>query len=407
MKFCFLTTFFGSHSFGGDAIVIERLAVALLNRGHNVHIIYPKDAYDLLNSGETQRTYTPPNNLVIHELHSRFGSLSQLAIHQTGGLADLHGQIKTILDAEQFDVLHAHNISLIGGLGLIELMARYPSAVKLMTTHEHWLMCPLSVLWKNNIDVCDNPTCISCTIRAGRPPQLWRYSQRIPNAIAQLDALISPSKYTLSRHQQEGIIAPRMIALPNFLSQIWIDNLPDTHESVHPRPFFLAVGRFIKEKGFQTLFSAMQQIPEVDLLLAGDGDYSDTLKQASEGLTNVHFLGYTQATSLMNLYQQAIALIVPSLVIEVFPTVTLEALATATPIIARRQGGLIEQVEDSRGGLLYDTDDELVSAMRQLHMNPTLRDTLGQKGQEKVCQDWSEDAHLRQYFELIQNIQSL
>jgi glycosyltransferase involved in cell wall biosynthesis len=406
MKFCFLTTFFGSHSFGGDAIVIERLAVALLQRGHEVHVIYPTDAFNLLNKGETHRNYTPPQKLIVHALHSPLGTLSQIAIHQTGGLADLRGQIKALLDAEQFNVLHAHNISLIGGIGLLDLMAEYPSAIKLMTTHEHWLMCPLSVLWKNNSKVCEKPTCISCTIRAGRPPQWWRYSNRIPNAVAKLDALLSPSQYTLNRHQQNGILAPRMNKLPNFLPQSWIDNLPSTSDDIHPRPFFLAVGRLVKEKGYQTLFPAMKQMPDVDLLIAGDGDYRDVLKQRSEGLSNVHFLGYMQFTSLVNLYKQAIALIVPSLVLETFGNITIEALATGTPIIVRQRGALIEQVEESQGGLLFETTEQLVLAMQQLRDDTDLRKTLGHQGQQKALRDWSEDTHLSQYFQLIADIQT-
>lgn len=406
MKFCLVTTFFGSHSFGGDAVVIERLAVALLKRGHEVHVIYPIDAFNLLDKGNTHRKYTPPQKLVVHGLHSRLGALSQIAIHQIGGLADLHGQIKAIFDVEQFDVIHAHNISLIGGVGLLELMADYRSAVKLMTTHEHWLLCPLSVLWKNNREVCEKPSCISCTIRAGRPPQWWRYSERIPNAIAKLDALLSPSQYTLNRHQQVGIVAPRMNKLSNFLPQNWIDNLPITVETVHPRPFFLAVGRLVKEKGFQTLFPAMKQMPDVDLLIAGDGNYEAELKQNSEGLSNVHFVGFVDFTALIKLYRQAIALIVPSLVLETFGNVTIEAFVTGTPIIARRRGALIEQVEESQGGLLFDTTSQLVSAMQQLCEDIELRHKLGYAGQQKVLQDWSENAHLAQYFQLIHDIQA-
>ena len=30
-------------------------------------------------------------------------------------------------------------------------------AVKLMTAHEHWLACPLSVLWKFDSAVCETP----------------------------------------------------------------------------------------------------------------------------------------------------------------------------------------------------------------------------------------------------------
>jgi hypothetical protein len=34
-----LTTFFGPHSFGGDAAFVDRLSRSLARRGHEVHVI--------------------------------------------------------------------------------------------------------------------------------------------------------------------------------------------------------------------------------------------------------------------------------------------------------------------------------------------------------------------------------
>ena len=55
MKFCMLTTFFGTHSFGGDAAFVDRLSRALSRHGHEVHVIYCRDAFDFLyHEGATQ-----------------------------------------------------------------------------------------------------------------------------------------------------------------------------------------------------------------------------------------------------------------------------------------------------------------------------------------------------------------
>ncbi len=40
MKFCMITTFFGPHSFGGDAAYVDRLSQALCRLGHEVHVYY-------------------------------------------------------------------------------------------------------------------------------------------------------------------------------------------------------------------------------------------------------------------------------------------------------------------------------------------------------------------------------
>ena len=43
-----------------------------------------------------------------------------------------------------FDVVNFHNISLIGGPGVLQ-MSRGPAT--LYTLHEHWLICPTHIFW--------------------------------------------------------------------------------------------------------------------------------------------------------------------------------------------------------------------------------------------------------------------
>ena len=51
MKFCMVTTFFGAHSFGGDAAYVDRLARALCRRGHEVHVFHCADAFNAVRGG--------------------------------------------------------------------------------------------------------------------------------------------------------------------------------------------------------------------------------------------------------------------------------------------------------------------------------------------------------------------
>ena len=60
MKFCMVTTFFGGHSFGGDAAHVDRLCQALCRRGHEVHVYYCVDAFNAVRGNHPLREYTPP-----------------------------------------------------------------------------------------------------------------------------------------------------------------------------------------------------------------------------------------------------------------------------------------------------------------------------------------------------------
>src|SRR5262245_64086621 len=79
MKFCMVTTFFGAHSFGGDAAYVDRLSQALCRRGHEVHVYYCVDAFNAVRGRHPLREYHPPPGLHVHPLKSRYGILSPLA----------------------------------------------------------------------------------------------------------------------------------------------------------------------------------------------------------------------------------------------------------------------------------------------------------------------------------------
>ena len=81
--------------------------------------------------------------------------------------------LREMLDDPDTDVVHFHNISLVGGPGMLGLGANR-RAVRIMTAHEHWLICPMHLLWKYDRKPCDAPCCIRCCLAGGRPPQVWR-----------------------------------------------------------------------------------------------------------------------------------------------------------------------------------------------------------------------------------------
>ena len=70
MKFRMITTFFGAHSFGGDAAYVDRLSQALCRRGHEVHVYFCVDAFNSVRGRHPLRPYTPPPGLHLHPLKS-------------------------------------------------------------------------------------------------------------------------------------------------------------------------------------------------------------------------------------------------------------------------------------------------------------------------------------------------
>ena len=115
--------------------------------------------------------------------------------------------LEEALAPSRFDVVHFHNISLVGGPGVLAFGG---PAVKLATLHEHWLLCPTHVFWKEKRKLCDEKTCFTCQIRSGRPPQLWRLGSFLRDSLEQLDLMLAPSHFTMERHRTEGITRPML-----------------------------------------------------------------------------------------------------------------------------------------------------------------------------------------------------
>ncbi len=379
---------------------IYRLSHVLGEAGHHVDVVHCVDSYHLQHPEEPEIPFREHPNVHRYDLRSKFGWLSPLLTHQTGHPVLKHSRLQEIFNSKPYDVIHYHNISLLGP-GVLMLEPARGQAVKLYTTHEHWLVCPMHVLWKFNRQACDTPECLRCTLMAKRPPQLWRYNGLLDRASRHVDRFVSPSRFTARMHAERGFSQP-VGHLPYFIDradQDWQAPGPRPQES----PYFLFVGRLEIIKGLQTLIDLWNryQIP-FDLLVAGSGTHAEALKAQASGNHRIKFLGALPQKALGNLYVHAVATIVPSITYETFGMIIIESYARKTPVIVRNLGALPEVVEESGGGFVYDSEAELLSAVHQLATLPGLRRDLGQRGYRTFIRRWSKEAHLKLYFDLLE-----
>jgi len=395
LRFCMVTTFFPPHSFGGDALFVYRLSEALAERGHRVDVVYSEDAYHTVTNVEPSLGFTTHPRVTCHAFKGRWPRLASLVCHQTGTPGLYKRRLNRLFESERFDVIHYHNISLIGGPSVLKA----GSAVKLYTPHEYWLVCPTHVLFKFDEEACTERACLRCTLRARRPPQLWRSTGRLEECLAHVDRFLMPSRFALERHRADGIDGD-MTILNNFVATPTATAV----ESIADRPYFLYVGRLEKLKGVQDLIRLFRSDREAELLIVGDGTYRRELERAADGLAHVRFLGALHPRALGAYYRQAIAVLVPSLCYEMFPLVPAEALSHGTPVIARRLGALAEVVEASGGGLLFDSVEDCRAACHRLLRDSTLRSELGERGRSYAHQHWTVDAHLERYLSIVNEL---
>ncbi|KKW36106.1 MAG: glycosyl transferase, group 1 [Candidatus Giovannonibacteria bacterium GW2011_GWA2_53_7] len=157
-------------------------------------------------------------------------------------------------------------------------------------------------------------------------------------------------------------------------------------------PYFLYVGNAYPHKNLESLlhaFSFFQKAhPEVKLVLVGrEGHFYNQLKKELEEIDvpsdSVIFTGFVPDASLSNLYQHATLYLFPSRH-EGFGLPPLEAMAHGVPVAASKTSSLPEILGDA--ALYFDPDnlEDMVRVMETALSDETLRQTLTQKGYEKI-----------------------
>ncbi|SMF99415.1 glycosyltransferase family 4 protein [Burkholderia singularis] len=117
------------------------------------------------------------------------------------------------------------------------------------------------------------------------------------------------------------------------------------------RPIVLAVRRLVRRMGLEDLIDAMRIVkrrhPDVLLLIAGRGLLAGELQARIDeaGVNgNVKLLGFVPDNHLATLYRAAMLSIVPTVALEGFGLITVESLASGTPVLVTPVGGLPEAV---------------------------------------------------------------
>ncbi|HEY0398145.1 MAG TPA: glycosyltransferase, partial [Acidimicrobiia bacterium] len=157
-------------------------------------------------------------------------------------------------------------------------------------------------------------------------------------------------------------------------------------------------GRLTVEKGVDTLIRAMADVPDAELLVAGDGPEQPALEAlAVRSGVRATFLGSVPFAELPNFYRRLDALVIPSRPapgwLEQFCRVAVEGMASGVPVVASMSGALPEVVGDC--GLLFPVDDvaALTGALRLLASDPEERLRLAKLGRERSRQfTWVEVA---------------
>ncbi len=151
---------------------------------------------------------------------------------------------------------------------------------------------------------------------------------------------------------------------------------------VHAGEYALYVGRIAPEKGVERLLRWSAPL-DMDLWIVGDGKPEYVAVLRSLAGPRVRFLGGLTGQALLDAYCQA-RMVVFLPYEEEFGLAALEAMAAGKPVIASREGGLLELVNQYETGIFVTNQDDYHHAVNQLISDDTLCLRLGALAREQA-----------------------
>jgi len=201
-------------------------------------------------------------------------------------------------------------------------------------------------------------------------------------AVRSARRVFTPSQYLRRIVVGWGIPGERVGVIPNPVPDVpALAQRDDVRRELGMNgPTLGFAGRLMAAKALGLALSALADVPNVALVVVGDGPDRAALEQrASElGLDGrVRFTGSRSREEVLRTLYAADAALLSSRW-ENFPHLVIEALAVGTPVIATAVGGVPEVVRDGENGLLVPSGDAaaLAAAIRRLFAEPGLRDRL-------------------------------
>ncbi len=305
--------------------------------------------------------------------------------------------LDALIEAQRPDLLHVHNTWPLVSPAVFWAARRHGLPV-VLTLHNARLVCPQALMlregrpctdcvgrlpWRGVLHRCYRDSAMETALVAG-VTQLHRL---LGTWADKVDRYIVLSEFARQLFVRGGLPARRIVIKPHFAD---IPELPE-----QPRQGLLFVGRLAEEKGLPLLVRAAEALPAGErITVIGDGPLRETLQSHPR----LHLLGALPAAEVQAHMRHAQALVLPSLVYEMFPRALVEAAACGLPVLAASHGPMPELVDHECTGLLFEPGDaaSLGAVMLRVLAAPEDARRWGQAARNHQRAHWSAETNYLQ-----------
>lgn len=386
MRILLITHGLPPESVGGVEQHVDGLARALVEDGHDVHVL-AKTGRSGAPQGTTFDEPAGTNDLPypVTRIVYRYEGLESLrSLYRVTRMDEAVGEF---LGRHDFDVAHIHHLTGLS-TGLIEVLCdRGLPAV--MTLHDYWMLCPRGQMWHREgrvVDEADPATCAECLhptfggwVPSGEDGQAI-VRERLDDALSLLaacSALVVPSGRAKPPFVALGVPEDRIRVVENAVDTRALEILP-TRPANPDQPLQVAyLGTLIPSKGLDVLVDAVTAQPKgtVELRIHGNavpyhGDESFLTRVFSKlgPDDSVHYHGPYRTEELPELLAGVDLVCAPALWKEAYGLTPREALAAGRPVLVSAIGGLQDTVADGTAGRVLPPGDSEAWAKTIRHL---------------------------------------
>ena len=407
LDICILSDRFPPHGRGGAAVIAKQLAEAYRDRGHNVSVITTvreraDDSFERRNGIAVRKVYT--------QFDSRYRAYYSIYNPQTVS------QVGSSLERFDPDVVHAHNVHEFLSYYTLRVASNRSLPV-VLTYHD-----AMSVAYGKVTDVPEGIT-PSEALSEGVSYEVSALEQFRKHQFRYFPLRNHLNRYYLSTYVDEGIAVSH--ELGGFLSEQGVNCRRVIHNGVstaasenadgasfreefelEDAKIVLFGGRVSRLKGSHQLAQAIRSLAagSTDATLVVTGETNRTTKQIATLLDGYDeqlvTTGWISTTKMAAAFDAADIVASPSLYLDPFPTVNLEAMAAGTPVVTTCFGGAKELVEEGHSGIIVNPFDTgaLANAIQTLLEDEELRAQYGSNAKRRVDKDFdlasAADAYL-------------
>jgi glycosyltransferase involved in cell wall biosynthesis len=394
---------------GGAGEVFWRLALALCDMGHEVHVIAAtKEA-----SFEEIRETIPTYHIHINYPERLRAWLSLYNPQIIKPLQELYQVIKP-------DIINAHNIH--ADLSYHSLSIAHKMGIPtVFSSHD---VMPFAY---QKLSFFIDPN--YCGVRSPKDYRLptffnlrqmrLRYNPlrnlTIRRILSHCQARTAPSQELCNAHAANDL--PVFRAVHNGIDAAKFSASAETIKNLRQRlnlqgrKVILFAGRLTAAKGTKQLLEALElvvkSVPQTILLVLSSVPIEEQIQDAKYShLREKHIIsgGWLAGEELAAAYHLADLLVSPSIIFDTFPTVNLEAMATKTVVLASCYGGSREAILDGETGYIinpFDTAD-FAQKMTTLLKDDLLRQKMAEAAYQRLIQHFSIEKQANEMIAIFQ-----